>query len=297
MFFNGTRQKTTKYTCFSCYAEKNEREAEGLFFSERQKIYQISVQKIRPNPSQPRKYFDPKRLEELAESIRQNGLLQPISVRRKANDSFELIAGERRLKASKMAGLTEVPCIIVECTDRQSAVFSLLENLQRSDLQLFEEAEGLLCLIQQWGMTQEEAAARIGKSQSAIANKLRILRIPPHQRKIIAESGLTERHARALVRIEDTYARQQVLEEIIKKRLNVSQTDKMVARYLETEKEKKKTYKRTFIAKDIRIFINTIDRAIDTMKLAGIPAETKRKETEEYIECVVRIPKEIKNAG
>ncbi len=257
--------------------------------AEKKKVLEIDIDKITPNPSQPRKHFSEKELKELEISIRENGLLQPLSVRRTAN-GYELIAGERRLRACKMAGLKTVSCIVNECDGRQSAVFSMLENLQRQDLQLFEEAEGLQRLISEWGITQEEAAHRLGKSQSALANKLRLLRLTPEEREIIVKAGLTERHARALLRLPDQKDRLKVLQEVLKKRYNVQQTEELISAVLEGETEPERP-KRTIIVKDVRIFMNTIDHAIKTMKLSGIHAIAQRRETDEYIECVVRIPK------
>ena len=259
---------------------------------ERRKVVEIPIDKIVPNPSQPRRSFLQQELDGLASSIQANGLLQPISVR-KVDGNYELIAGERRLRACCLAGLKSVACIVSVCDEKQSAIYAMLENLQRQDLRLFEEAEGIQMLIANWGVTQEEAAARLGKSQSTIANKLRLLRLSLPERQIICEAGLTERHARALLRIENESLRGKVLQDIIGQSLNVQQTDELVERILEgmPTQPQKQISKRTFIVKDIRVFLNTIDHAIETMKLSGINAITQKNETEEYIECVVRIPK------
>jgi ParB family chromosome partitioning protein len=208
--------------------------------------------------------------------------------------TYELIAGERRLRACRLAGLKSVACIISVCDEKQSAIYAMLENLQRQNLQLFEEAEGIQMLIANWGVTQEEAAVRLGKSQSTIANKLRLLRLSLPERQCICEAGLTERHARALLRIENESLRGKVLRDIIDQSLNVQQTDEFIDHILKSvpEQAKKPTSKRTVIVKDIRVFLNTINHAIETMKLSGINASTQKNETEEYIECVVRIPKQ-----
>lgn len=260
---------------------------------ERRKVVEIALDKIVPNPSQPRRIFSQAELDSLSESIRTNGLLQPILVRRKGF-GYELIAGERRLRACRIAGLKTVSCIINDCDEKQSAIYAMLENLQRQDLQIFEEAEGLQRLIAEWGVTQEEAAARLGKSQSTLANKIRLLRIPPEQRKKITNANLTERHARALLRIADDQKRDLVLNEIIHKNLNVHQTDQLIDTLLtpvpEAELPKSRA-SHTFIVKDVRIFMNTINHAIDLMKKSGIEAVSHKNETEDYIECVVRIPK------
>ncbi len=260
---------------------------------ERRKVVEISLDKIVPNPSQPRRIFAQNELDSLSESIRANGLLQPILVRKKGF-GYELIAGERRLRACRIAGLKTVSCIVNDCDEKQSAIFAMLENLQRQDLQLFEEAEGIQRLIAEWGVTQEEAASRLGKSQSTLANKMRLLRLSPEQRKKITEAGLTERHARALLRITQEDKRDLVLDEIIDKNLNVHQTDELIESLMTpipVLEEPKSKMSRTFIVKDIRIFMNTINNAIDMMKKSGIQAVTQKKETEDYIECVVRIPK------
>lgn len=260
-----------------------------LFSQEKRKIVELELDKIAPNPSQPRREFSAKELDELAESIVQNGLLQPLTVR-KTQTGYELIAGERRLRACKKAGMRAAPCIITSCNEQQSAVYAMLENIQRENLKLFEEAEGLRHLIEKWGVTQEEAAKRLGKSQSALANKLRLLRLSESEREQICKAGLTERHARALLRISNEKMRDKVLAHIIKEQLNVQQTDQLIDAMLQKEDGKKA--KRTVIVKDVRIFINTIRHAIETMRNVGINAVTEQRETEDYIECIVKIPKD-----
>lgn len=261
-----------------------------MLSQEKRKVVELPINNIFPNPSQPRRTFSQLELDELARSIRENGLLQPITVR-KVDGNYELIVGERRLRACRIAGLKSVACIVSTCDDRQSAIFAMLENLQRQDLQLFEEAEGIQKLIAVWGVTQEEAAARLGKSQSTLANKLRLLRLTLPEREVICKARLTERHARALLRIECEGLRDKVLHHIIEKSLNVQQTDEFVEHIIQGVQEQKQKSKKTLIVKDIRVFLNTINHAIETMKLSGINAITQKNETEEYIECVVRIPK------
>ena len=257
-----------------------------------QKIKQIPVQYIVPNKSQPRAEFSVYELQELADSIRANGVLQPLTVRKRSAQEYELVTGERRLRASKLAGLTTVPCILISCDDERAAVLALLENLQRVDLGPFEEAEGICRLIATWGVTQEEAARRLGKKQSTIANKLRLLKLTEPEREMIVKTGLTERHARALLRIQDDSLRISALQQIIEKNLNVKQTEEFISRLLEhLEMREKKISKRTVVIKDVRIFMNTIQKAVSTMRLSGIPAVTAQNETDDYIECVVRIPK------
>ena len=195
-----------------------------------------------------------------------------------------------------MAGLDSAACIVNSCSDKQSAVLAMTENLQRQDLQIFEEAEGIRRLIEEWGVTQEEAALRLGKSQSTLANKLRLLRLTQEERKKISENGLTERHARALLRVDDVELRGKVLDAILAQHLNVQQTDQFIERIL-SEKEDKPKNKKRIIVKDIRIFMNTISHAVKTMQLSGIQAKTIRNETDDYIECIVRIPKTGPAAG
>lgn len=257
----------------------------------RRRVVEIPLEEIRPNPAQPRQDFDQKELDSLAGSIRENGLLQPILVRQK-NYGYEVIAGERRLRACRLAGLAAVPCLVSDCDEKNAAIYAMLENLQRQDLKLFEEAEGLQQLIAQWGVTQEEAAKRLGKSQSAIANKMRLLRLTQEERQKITEAGLSGRHARALIRVQDETLRAQVLEEVIRKQLNVAQTDRLVDKRLEEAERPENHQHRTIIWKDYRIFLNTVNQAVTLMRQSGIAAQTNNRETEQFYEWIVRIPKE-----
>ena len=260
-----------------------------MFFRDKLKLTKLSPDKILPNPSQPRKVFQEEELEGLAQSIAENGLLQPVTVRRE-NGAYYLIAGERRLRACKLAGLKEIPALVADCEPEDSAVLALLENLQRKDLQMFEQANAIVNLLREWQITQEEAAKRLGMSQSYLANKIRLLKLSPEEQEEILKHHLSERHARALLRVDDMTLRQKLLATVIERGLNVAQTEELAAAALQPKNPAGKR-KRTFIAKDIRLFINTIDHAVDAMKTAGIPAQTEKKETEEYIECTVRIPK------
>lgn len=267
-----------------------------MFFKEKLKLVTLPVDKILPNPSQPRKIFGVDELAGLAESIKENGLLQPVTVR-KENGKYILIAGERRLRATKLAGLKEISAIISEFSQEDSAVLALLENIQRKNLNIFEQAHAILSLMKEWGITQEEAAKRLGMSQSYLANKLRLLKLTSEEQHNILRYNLTERHARALLKVPDDDLRKKVLQTVIDRHLNVAQTEDFIHSVIEEDKpqekpkEDKPKPKRTFIAKDIRLFINTIDHAVVAMKTAGIEAQSERTETEEYIECKVRIPK------
>ncbi|MEE0732054.1 MAG: ParB/RepB/Spo0J family partition protein [Acutalibacteraceae bacterium] len=261
-----------------------------LLFTQKEepKLVEIPITCIRPNRSQPRRVFAEDELCSLAQSIASNGILQPLTVRRVSQSEYELIAGERRLRASIMVGLQKVPCIVMKCSDRQSAVYALLENLQRADLNMFEEARAIRKLILDCSLTQERVAKQLGKKQSTIANKLRLLRLNEEEQEKIIDAGLTERHARVLLKL-DGEQRKQVLEKAVSGNLNVKQTEILVERALQQSKTKGQHAK--IIIKDVRIFMNTLNKAIDTMRLSGIDALTEKKENDEYIEYNVRIPK------
>jgi ParB family chromosome partitioning protein len=258
-------------------------------------ITYVGIDNIRPNPYQPRKQFNMISLEELCESIKQYGVIQPINVRKLSSNMYELVAGERRLRAATMAGLKEIPAIVIDINDNDSAVMALIENLQREDLSYMEEAEGYNNLISDHGFTQEELAAKIGKSQSTIANKIRLLKLPPLVKKILADNSLTERHARALLKLHDEQLQLKVLKNVCEKGLNVKRTEDLVERaidrYTKQENEKKNKGKFTKAIKDIRIFVNTIKQAIDLMKKSGVDAKAAQFDRGSYVEFIVRIPK------
>ena len=249
------------------------------------RIIFLPVDELRPNPAQPRRIFDETALQELAASIRQYGVLQPLSVRRRA-DGYELVAGERRLRAAKLAGLRSVPCVLLVLDDTQSGLVALVENLQRKDLDYLEEAAGLAQLIRRYGLSQEQAAARIGKSQSAVANKLRLLQLTGDQRQFVLDNNLTERHARAVLRLPEN-RRSEALITIAKRRLNARQTDSYIEQLLNSPP---KAGHRISMVRDVRIFVNTIDHAIRLMTDNGVPATAHREEKDGYIEYTVRIP-------
>lgn len=262
------------------------------------KISDIPIIKIRPNKAQPRRVFNETELSELSLSIAENGILQPLTVRKISTTEYELIAGERRLRASALAGLKRVPCIVIKCSDKESALFALLENLQRCDLGIFEEARGISRLIRRYGLTQEEAAKRLGKSQSTIANKLRLLRLSFEEQEWIINSGLTERHARALLKLDDESLRREALSKIISEGLNVAQAELLINELqINDLPQTKRQIKSKVVIKDIRIFVNTINKAIDTMRLAGIDAKSDRTDNDSFIEYTIKIPKnQIRNA-
>ena len=259
------------------------------------KIVSLPVEWIFPNPAQPRRLFGKDELDELATSIAENGLLQPLLVRRISERRYQLICGERRLMAVRSLDMPSVDAIIYDVESGESAVMSLVENIHRRNLSFFEEARAISNLINIWGISQEEAAKKLGRSQPAIANKLRLLRLPDDVRTRIEKAGLSERHARALLTIEDNEARREALDWIIEKRLNVAQAEeyvRVVSERAEVEKSGGKTRIYRCVVRDVRLFVNTINRAVDTMLCAGINAQASKSESEEYIEYIVKIPKQ-----
>lgn len=256
-----------------------------------EKIVMISPYDISPNPSQPRKYFTDEAIFRLADSIRNHGLIQPLTVR-KTEKGYELIAGERRLRALKILGENEVPCVISNVDNEESAHLAIIENIQRENLNMFEQASAILNLMKVHCLTQEKIAEQLSCSQSYVANKLRLLKISDEEKEIIIEYGLTERHARALLRLKNDDLRRSVLKTIIKKNLNVSATEDYIERLLlEKKQEKKDNIKTKIIIKDMRLFYNTIDKAIETMRSTGFDVETTKRETSDSMEIIIAIPK------
>ena len=259
-------------------------------------VLQLPAEEIRPNPRQPRRVFDETGLRELADSIRTHGVLQPLTVRRTA-EGWELIAGERRLRASRLAGLETVPCIESTAGDEESALLALIENLQRQDLHYFEEAAAIGDYIRRTGVTQEEAARQLGRSPSALANKLRLLRLSPACREQLVQSGLTERHARCLLRLEDESERLTALRYIADHQLHVAQTEQYIERRLAALQATPPAGRRTFILKDVRLFLNSVDHGLRLIRSAGVNAACDRQETEEDILLTIRIPKQRAQKG
>lgn len=257
----------------------------------KEKITYLPLDKVVPNKNQPRRRFNQDELNELAQSIRENGVLQPITVRL-VNREYVLVAGERRLRASHIAGLEEIPCIIIEATDEQTATLALLENLQRADLGFFEEAQGIAYIMRLCGLTQEEVAKKLGKSQSAISNKLRLLKL---SHDIISEAvanNLTERHARALLRLTSRDEQRAALRHIIENKLNVYQTDEYIDSLVFRREEKKREQRRArqqYVIKDVRLFYNTVGKAVDTMRRAGIRADLLKDEDEKCVQLSIKI--------
>ena len=256
------------------------------------KIVSLPVGAIKPNPHQPRRQFEPEELRELGESIRLYGILQPLTVRKTGPTTFELVAGERRLRAAVLAGMETVPCILLNVDAEKSGLLALVENLQRKDLDFIEEAEGLRSLIRSYGMSQEEAARCISKSQSAVANKLRILKLPPDVLEKLRSAGYTERHARALLRLEEPEAQRKALEAIIAGDLTVAKTEAYIDALLRRgEEEKKKRKTPVVVLKDVRIFLNTVTRGLSMMNRRGVRAVCERADTDNELVLTIRIPR------
>jgi len=264
----------------------------GIYESNR--IIYVPVENIEPNPAQPRKYFDREAIAELAGSIKRYGVLQPLSVR-KEEKKYILVSGERRLRASKLAGLRHVPCIVLDVDLTDSSVIALVENLHRRDLDFIEEAEGLSRLISDHHLSQEEVARKVGKTQSAVANKLRILKLPGELLYIIRENGLTQRHARALLKLENDNDRVEVLKNIIDRGLNVAKTEQYIDEYLKSKSDiaEKSEARRVYVIKDVRLFLNTVVKGMDIMKRSGINAQCGKRETDTDIILTIKIPKAV----
>lgn len=263
-------------------------------------IEMIDTERISPNPAQPRKDFSEEGLRSLADSISRYGILQPLTVRRLTEDgAYELVAGERRLRAAKIAGLTLVPCVVCEIDRKHSAVLAIIENLQRAELNMFEEAQSLSALAVEHGMTQEEIARRLSCSQSYVANKLRLLRLTGEERSKILENSLTERHARAFLRLREPADRAQAISRCVRGKMNVAATEELVESILRDREgqmalelfPEKVRGKRQFILKDIRLFYNSIDRAVEIVKSAGVDIRSRKIETEDATELRIVIRK------
>lgn len=259
------------------------------------KVVKVPIDTIFPNPYQPRKNFDDAALEDLSASIAQYGVLQPLLVSPADDGRYMLIAGERRLRASKMAKLAEVPVIISEYTSQQIAEIALIENLQREDLHYLEEAEGYEKLMNQFHITQEAMAARVGKKQSTIANKLRLLRLSAPVRKVLMDAELSERHARALLKLPDDEKRLEVLENIVAKNFSVRQTEEYINKLLDGKSEEKR--KRMVIVNDVRIYLNSIKQVVDAVKTAGIPVAMEQTLEGDEVIISVRIKNQKKPKG
>lgn len=256
-------------------------------------VFQIPIHLIQPNPNQPRRVFDEVMLKELAESISLYGFMQPISVR-KVDSHYELVAGERRLRAAKLLFLETIPSMIINVTEKDSAILALIENLQRENLNYIEEAKGYAHLIDHYELKQQELAIQLGKSQSTVANKLRLLMLPNEVQNIILDSNLTERHARALLKIKDPSQQAKVAQEIISKNLNVVESERLINKVLKITNENCTATSRKIpvmgYLKDIRLFTNTIKQAVEMVKSSGLEVEYDIKQTDKAYEISIRIP-------
>ena len=260
----------------------------GLFESGR--VLFLPLDAIQPNPDQPRRSFDQPALEELAESIRALGVLQPLTVRRREG-AWELVAGERRLRAARLAGLETIPCLSIQTDGQTSSLLALVENLQRRDLDFWEEALALRQLVDTYRISQEEVARRVGKSQSAVANKLRLLKLAPETLALLRDGGARERHARALLRLEDPAQQLEAARQVVERGLTVAQTEGLVEALLTAQPAPVPRRKPTYLFKDVRLFLNTVTRSIDIMRSAGVDAQCRRQDTEDEILLTIHIPR------
>ena len=261
---------------------------------EKRTLEQVPIDSIRPNPNQPRKTFDDEGLEELSDSIRQVGLIQPLVVRR-MDGFYELVAGERRLRACKLLGLKEVPCLVQQDVyEEDSAMMALIENLQRENLHYLEEAECYATLLSTYNLKQEELAERVGKSQSSIANKLRVLRLSPTVKKAMTDAKMTERHARALLRIRDENVQLSIIDKVKTKGLSVKDTEKLVDKTLNKLYDDKQAGaaprpKILRYLRDYRLFLNTLHTAVKQLEEAGMQVEMEQQELPDGVDVKIRV--------
>lgn len=252
-------------------------------YMETGRVMFLPARAIRPNPAQPRKFFQEEALAELADSIRQHGILQPLSVRR-VGTGYELIAGERRLRAAQLAGLNEIPCIVMTMDDRESGMAAMVENLQRQDLDYVEEAQGISRLMENWSMSQEQAAKLLGKSQSAIANKLRILRHSPQVLRALREAGLTERHARALLKLRTEEEKLGAIAVISQQAMSVTRAERYIQDLLANREDSPRRV-------NVGFFLTNLSQSLARMQRSGIRAVSERRETGDQIVLTITIPK------
>ena len=247
---------------------------------------------IAPNPNQPRRYFDRSAMEELRDSILEYGVIQPITVRR-LHGAYELVAGERRFRAAQMAGLTEIPAIVIDADSDKSAILALLENLQREDLSFFEVAESYKSLIRRQGMTQTEIAEKVGKSRSSVANKIRLLKLPPLVKKVIRDYDLTERHARALLLLSDEEKQLEAVKTVCRDNLSVAQTEQLVRDMNAAARKRVMPINELRVTKknDVKVFRNTVAKAVDMMKKSGIDAVIEEKTYDWGTEYIIKVKK------
>lgn len=269
----------------------------NTFFKPKEKlsgqIVMLGTSELVPNKAQPRREFSEEALLSLAKSIKENGILQPICVR-KNGAVYEIISGERRTRAAKLAGLHEVPCIVMSVDDEQSAVLALIENIQRKDLSYFEEALGIEKLISYYGLTQEEAARRLGKAQSTVANKLRLLRFSDAERRLLLMGNLSERQARAIIRIDDQQKRVGIIEKTVKQSLNLEQTERLVEETLGNTEKAVKERAQIDLKAPSRLYMNSLNALLKRIKADKIPCDVITEKSDCYYEYFIRFPIDLK---
>lgn len=261
-------------------------------------VYQLPIDKIRPNPYQPRKYFNRASLEELSASILSYGVLQPITVRKMSGGYYELVAGERRLRASELAGLTTIPAILLQVSDSDSAALAFIENIQRQNLSFLEEAEGYRSMMEDYGLTQEELAVKLSKSQSSIANKLRVLKLEEPVKRMLLEYHFTERHARALLKLPDEESRLMMLQRMVREEMNVKRTEEAIQETLEemrrlSVQRAEQREKRYVRSSDFRLFTNTIKQSVEVIRRSGMDVLYEDRQEEDCCEIVIRDRKSV----
>ena len=259
--------------------------------NELEDVVQLTVSQIVPNAFQPRTQFDDEKIKELAQALQTHGMIQPIVVRRKNEEQFEVIAGERRLRAAKLLGWEKISAIVRNMSDTETASVALIENIQREELSVIEEAKAYAQLIKMHSLTQEALAQRLGKSQSTIANRLRLLTLAEDIQSALIEKKITERHARALMKLKEEKLQLKFLKELIQKQLNVRETDQLINDYLTNNGKKKKQPKPKFISKDIRIATNTIRRSLKMIADTGIKVESEEEELDDYYQITIKVSK------
>jgi ParB family chromosome partitioning protein len=256
-------------------------------------VQQVNIELIKPNKYQPRSIFSEEKIEELARTIHTHGVIQPIVIRPMGENGYEIIAGERRYRAMKSLGWSEVPAIIRSLDDKETASIALIENLQREELTAIEEAYAYEKLLELHSLTQEALAQRLGKGQSTVANKLRLLKLPNEIKEAIMTKKLSERHARALIPIKDSEQQLLLFKEVVEQQLNVKQLENRVQQLLHPEEpaEKKKAPKRKSVSRDVRIAVNTIRQSLVLVSKSGIDLKTEEEDSEDFYTITVKIPK------
>ncbi|MFD3450506.1 nucleoid occlusion protein [Microbacteriaceae bacterium 4G12] len=278
------------FTRFFGFGEKEANVSEQEQGESREEVKQIPIANIVPNQYQPRTIFDEARIDELALTIRTHGIIQPIVVRVFENDKYEIIAGERRFRAVTKLGWETIPAIVKNMNDRETASVALIENLQREELTAIEEAIAYQKLLELHNLTQEALAQRLGKGQSTVANKLRLLKLPEEVKQSLLEKKITERHARALIPLKEKELQLKVLQEIVERQLNVKQTEERVVRMMENSKPKPKQ-KRKAVSRDMRIAMNTIRESLQMVANSGLAVNSEEEEFDDYYQITIQIPK------